>query len=42
MAELTDIARAAVRSEIDGFLERPAGIERNVDLFGRGAATNEG
>ena len=35
MAELSDIANAVIRDEIEEFLERPDEIERNVALFAR-------
>ena len=35
MAELTDIANAIIRDEIEEFLERPDEIERNIALFSR-------
>ena len=35
MAELSDIANALIRAEIEEFLERPDEIERNVTLFAR-------
>ncbi len=35
MAELSDIANALIRAEIEEFLERPDEIERNVALFAR-------
>ena len=35
MAELSDIANAIIRDEIEEFLERPDEIERNIALFAR-------
>ena len=35
MAQLSDIANATIREEIEEFLERPEEIERNVELFSR-------
>ena len=35
MAELSDIANEFIRQEIEEYLERPAEIERNIELFAR-------
>ena len=35
MAQLSDVANATLRDEIEGFLERPEDIERHIELFSR-------
>jgi 5-methyltetrahydrofolate--homocysteine methyltransferase len=35
MAELSDIANAAIREEIEEYLERPEEIARNIEMFAR-------
>ena len=38
MAQLSDITNAVIRTEIEEFIDDPAEIERNVELFAKASA----